>query len=129
MTGLEHVVVLEMTLTTDQFEELDTFLDDHSIVPTRYDRTLVEPFNPHGNTTSDGVLITRGMRVIDYDRRETTVVEDRDWQDWKCCGRHARRNDLQTDYFDDCKPACSHDHWYTLENGSMMNGSRMQSIR
>jgi hypothetical protein len=86
-------------------------------------------FNPHANHTSDGVLIVPGLPVLDYNRNPTTVEEDRDIQDWKCCGddTHLRRNDLREDRNRGCLPACNHDHWFTMENGAMMNGSRLQS--
>jgi hypothetical protein len=88
-------------------------------------------FNPHANRTSDGVLIVKGLKVRDYNRRVTTVAEDRDVQDWKCCQdeSHTRRNDLAKDANEGEHPPCSHDHWFTLENGSMMNGSRLESVR
>lgn len=90
-------------------------------------------FNPHANHTSDGVLIVPGLKVLDYNRDATTVVEDRDCQDWKCCLNtgHTRRNDLRSDPNEGeiASLGCHHDHWYTMENGSMMNGSRLQSRR
>lgn len=85
-------------------------------------------FNLHANHTSDGVLIVEGLRVTDYNRNATTVVADRDCQDWKCCQdeEHKRRND----FAEDRNPhgtACNHDHWFTTENGGMFNGSRLES--
>jgi hypothetical protein len=44
-------------------------MNSHADVSTRN-------FNPHGNRTIDGIPITKGLRVWDYDLRAGTVVAD-----------------------------------------------------
>ncbi len=89
-------------------------------------------FNPHGNTTADGTLITVGLAVIDYDRREGIVVrDDYEGRDYMCqCATagHTRAHDLVPDT-DLCTSHCRHDHWYTLDTGKSFNGSRLQAIK
>lgn len=89
-------------------------------------------FNPHANRTSDGVVITVGLKVIDYDRQSGTVVSDRDNTPYRCCDNtdHVRKNDLSADR-NTCEKYCNHDHWFDIKRDSggtsMMNGSRLQS--
>lgn len=70
-------------------------------------------FNPHDNTTSDGVVITLGMWVTDYDRRLGKVVGD-------------TTSNIRHD-----GAWCHDDHWFEVEHpdGStgMFNGTRLLS--
>jgi hypothetical protein len=102
-------------------------------------------FNPHRNKTSNGVLITKGLKVLDYNHNETTVVSDRDTSPYRCCAneetglsaddeaqiQHTRDNDLVRDnngQSGTCGPHCMHDHWFETANGGMFNGSRLKAI-
>jgi hypothetical protein len=86
-------------------------------------------FNPHQETTSDGTLIVPGLRVLDYNRNETTVVADRDAdRDYNCIAHPDYQFEAHTVH--GCfngweKPT----HWFTTANGGMFDGSRMQAIR
>lgn len=70
-------------------------------------------FNPHDNKTSDGVVITLGMWVTDYDMRIGKVVGD-------------STSNIQHD-----NGWCEGDHWFDVEcidgNVGMFNGTRLQS--
>jgi len=66
---------------------------------------MADNFNPHDNTTIDGVVVTEGLVVWDYNLRISTVMADRD-VDYRC-----------PDY-------CGNDHWFDTTGGSF-NGSRM----
>lgn len=70
-------------------------------------------FNPHGNKTSDGVVITQGMAVTDYDMLTGTVVAD------------------DTSAFRHDNNYCSGEHWFTVERDDgttkEFDGSRLRS--
>lgn len=82
-------------------------------------------FNPHANRTSDGTVITEGLRVIDYNRRPGTVVKDRDAREYTC---PLVNPDLTYD-------GCHNDHWFDVQpddanfGSGMFNGERLQAIR
>lgn len=90
--------------------------------------------NFHQNTTSNGVIITEGLKVRDYDRREGKILCDPTaFSEVMCCGNrdHVRKNDLDghgscTDHY------CDHDHWFEVvyPDGTtdQFNGSRLQAI-
>jgi|1185.fasta_scaffold1201846_1 hypothetical protein len=96
----------------------------------------IEPFkpqfNPHGEKTSDGVVITLGMRVLDYNRRTGTVVRDRNATRYQCPAHpdyEFPENTVHGCYNGWDKPT----HWFDVEGdepggGGMFDGSRMQSI-
>lgn len=97
-------------------------------------------FNPHSNKTVNGVLITVGLKVLDYDFREGLVLSDDYDKEWQCkCSyhdrpvdpnAHIRANDLVADRTE-CASPCGHDHWFTVEtaNGTKsFNGSRLKAI-
>jgi hypothetical protein len=90
------------------------------------------PFNPHGEKTSDGVVITLGMRVLDYNRNTGTVTRDRDATEYSCPAHPGY-------LFPDNKVHGCHNgwdkptHWFDVTGddgggGGMFDGSRMQSI-
>lgn len=93
---------------------------------------LDKPFNPHAEKTSDGVVITLGMRVTDYDRKTGTVIADRDATPFSC-----------PDHPDYAFPDNTHHgchngwekptHWFDVKRDDgttgMFDGSRMESIR
>lgn len=70
-------------------------------------------FNPHGNVTADGVLITLGMPVTDYDRRIGWIAADL-----------TSPSMCENGY-------CKGDHWFEVEHGDqstgMFNGTRVES--
>jgi hypothetical protein len=84
-------------------------------------------FNPHGNKTANGVVITEGLRVLDYNRREGTVVADRDATRYMCPAVDGSTADPET-------PGCRHDHWFDVkpdegqDGGGMFNGDRLKAI-
>lgn len=88
------------------------------------------PFNPHRNRTSNGVVISPGMRVRDYDRNEGEVVTDDYARDYMCCGNEDTptydgpypRPEVGT-----CAPPCRHDHWFTVDYGDG-DGRRTKSF-
>lgn len=72
-------------------------------------------FNPHGNKTTDGVLIVEGLKVRDYDWETGTIVKD-DTSPYMC----------ENDY-------CGEDHWFLVERDGdrspkSFNGSRMVAL-
>lgn len=71
-------------------------------------------FNLHGNKTADGRLIVVGMRVLDYDHKLGTVVED-ETREYLFCG----------------PGYCRMDHWFTVESDDggrkAFNGERLMS--
>lgn len=93
------------------------------------------PFNPHGEKTSDGVVVTLGMRVLDYDRRPGTVVRDRDATEYKC---RAVNPDVTAEWSNpDADPPChngwaSPRHWFDVQSDEggmgMFDGCRLQSL-
>lgn len=90
-----------------------------------------QPFNPHGEKTSDGVVITLGMRVLDYNRSVGTVTRDLDATPYKC--RAVNPNVTATWSNPDADPPCHNAHWFTVTGdhgvgGGMFDGSRMKSI-
>ena len=90
------------------------------------------PFNPHGEKTSDGVVITLGMRVLDYDRRSAPS--------WPIGTRRSTRAPAHPDYrFPDntvhgaTTGGTQPTHWFDVKHDDsdtvgMFDGSRMQSI-
>lgn len=100
-------------------------------------------FNVHQNKTSNGVIITEGLVVRDYNRRIGKVVADPTFaSEIMCCGKrdHLRDNDLVegkscTDHY------CNHDHWFEVEYEDkdgrfdqpvyrdQFNGSRLYAVR
>lgn len=92
--------------------------------------------NFHANKTSNGVTITDGLKVRDYNMREGIVTDDETAaSEIICCGHrdHTRDNDLSpgescTDHY------CNHDHWFTVtysDGGNetdSFNGSRLFAI-
>lgn len=92
---------------------------------------VTDPFNPHHNTTADGVVITLGMKVIDYDRRPGVVIADRSSSAYNCCGGECqpREGDLS---LQGCDKFCHHDHWFEVRNADGgtkdFNGDRMQAV-
>lgn len=91
--------------------------------------TQVTSFNPHINVTSDGVVITLGLRVLDYDRREGTVVGDSSNRTVNCCGGQHPTENMSVQ---GCDMYCRHDHWFDVRNDEgqvkEFNGERLQSI-
>jgi hypothetical protein len=63
-------------------------------------------FNPHRNRTIDGVPVTPGLAVWDYNLNLSVVTSDPDAGGMRC-----------PDY-------CGKDHWFATTGGSF-NGSRM----
>ena len=67
---------------------------------------MSEHFNPHENTTIDGVLITPGLVVWDYNLKVSVVQSDRDAEGVRC-----------PDW-------CDGNHWFDT-TGGMFDGGRM----
>lgn len=71
-------------------------------------------FNPHNNTTSDGVVITLGMQVRDYDYAIGEVVGD-------------DTSNIRHD-----NGWCDGDHWFTVKriDGTTkeFNGTRLVTV-
>jgi hypothetical protein len=68
--------------------------------------------------TSDGVLIVPGLRVRDYDYRDTVVTSRKpimDGGEW--------------DEENDCLKAGTGTPWFACANGKDFDGSRLQAIR
>lgn len=72
-------------------------------------------FNTHGNKTSNGVVITEGMKVRDYNFDEGVVITDNDNDTYRCNEGY-----------------CRGDHWFdvALPGGgtSYMNGERLFAL-
>ena len=99
---------------------------------------MSDNFNPHGNKTADGVLITVGMRVFDNSLDIGTVVKDNTSPD-NCCGTesgHFGQIRIGSGWYSDHNAAtcdrskyCRHDHWFDILMDSgvtrQMNGERM----
>lgn len=70
--------------------------------------------NPHDNKTDNGVVITIGMRVRDYDYKDGMVVADRD--------NGSRCADGE----------CGLDHWFDVKRDDgttgMFNGTRLLAL-
>jgi hypothetical protein len=95
------------------------------------DTSDTEPFNPHGEKTFDGVVVTLGMRVTDYDRKVGTVVADRDATDYSCPAHPGYRfpdNEHHGCHNGWRKPT----HWFDVKRDDgtvgMFDGSRLHSI-
>lgn len=69
-------------------------------------------FNPHGNRTADGKVVTEGMAVLDYDRQPGVVIADR----YGLMHEHGH---------------CRDDHWFEVrrDDGTTkdFNGERLLS--
>lgn len=70
-------------------------------------------FNPHGNKTIDGVLVTPGLWVWDYNLRLSQVQSDNYASAVRGCTAMGAT-------FDGCRS----DHWFNT-TGGLFNGSRM----
>lgn len=70
-------------------------------------------FNPHANKTANGVVITVGLKVLDYDYVEGVVIAD----------RYATMHEFGS---------CREDHWFEVRHadGSTkdFNGDRLKAI-
>jgi hypothetical protein len=108
---------------------------------------MSETFNPHRNRTQNGVIITLGLRVKDYDFRIGTVIaDDNADKEYLCCNGVHKDNEKgdksgQSSFggrwiADDaklktlgCHLHCRHDHWFSVkhDDGSVksFNGDRL----
>jgi hypothetical protein len=105
-------------------------------------------FNPHGNRTANGVVITEGLEVFTNELRVGKVVAD-ERNDGMCCVKQGADPEthgnsgqirLSQGWFSDHPTAnklvelgchCRHDHWFTVEtaNGTVsMNGERLATF-
>jgi hypothetical protein len=81
-------------------------------------------FNPHGNRTADGVLITVGLVVWTNEMEVGIVRSDDDASAYGCClGSHGDA--------DPCPKSCRHDHWFTVDTrrGSKSFNGELLAIR
>ena len=91
-------------------------------------------FNVHGNKTSNGVTIVKGLKVLNYDYVEGVVLSDDHEREYMCNCAHQHDNDLTEDFRisgGTCKTNCRHDHWFNVETQSgtkSFNGSRLKAI-
>lgn len=98
-------------------------------------------FNPHGNVTADGVLITEGLEVFTNELEVGKVVEDpHGSQGERCClkAEHVGqlRNEIGT-FTDHSKQECDaggwcrHNHWFTIETAKgtkSFDGERLATV-
>ena len=106
-------------------------------------------FNPHNNVTSDGILITEGLRVFTNELAVGVVTKDRDANGYSCCATHgagqvridgAWFTDHEADAKLECRMGCRHNHWFDVAyddeattpgnrkyvgSGAMMDGERL----
>jgi hypothetical protein len=104
-------------------------------------------FNPHGNVTADGVLITEGLRVWTNEMKRGIVHTDDNVGEHLCCSDnknfdeavHHPKGQMKvnggwfTDHTVTCEDGfyCGHDHWFqvsTADGTKSFNGERLATV-